>query len=166
MSRVATPLWLGAGALSVIALVPAGLEPVLVGTGGLGLLALGYRARREPRVTLGAVVLLGAVLYAAVLGLADGLVIVGTLGTVLAWDATENAVGLHHQLGAAAETTRAELAHVGATLAAGGAIGGLALLTAAVARDRLPALAAIVIVAGAILLLVAVTPFGEPTADA
>lgn len=160
------PIGLGAGAVVTLALLPAGLEPVLVGVVGLALLALGYRAKRGFRVTLGSVVLLGAVVYAAVLGLPNGPVIVGTLGVVVAWDATENAVGFHHQLRAAAETTRAELAHVGATVTAGGAIGGLALLTAAVARGRLPALAAIVIVAAAILLLVALAPFGEPTADA
>lgn len=161
MSRVATGVGLVAGGLATAVVLPAGLWPALLVGLGLGVLTLGRLGHETDRVTAGGVLMLAGVVLAALLGLADALVLVATLATVLAWDATENAVTLRHQLGGSAETRRAEVAHVGATTAAAGAIGALVLVTAILARGRLPALAGIVLVGGAIVLGLGLAPFGD-----
>lgn len=165
MSRVGTAIGLGAGGLATATVLPAGLLPALLVAIGLLVLVLGGRAARIRRVTAGGVLMIAGVILAGLLGLADVLVLVATIATVIAWDATENAVTLQHQLGRAAATRRAELAHAGATAAAGGAIGALALVTAILARGRLPALAGIVLVVGAILLGLGLAPFGDASGE-
>lgn len=161
VSRVATAVGLGTGGLATVAVLPAGLGPASIAAIGLLALSLGSMGTHPQRVTTGGVLMIAGVVLGALLGLADALVLVATLATVIAWDATENAVTLRHQLGQSAETRRAELAHVGATAAAGGAIGAIALVTTILARGRLPALAAIVLVGGAILLGLGLAPFGD-----
>lgn len=165
MSRVATAVGLGGGGLAILAVLPAGPWPALIAAIGLVVLSLGRMGTRRQRVTAGGVVMIAGVVLAALLGLADALVLVATLATVIAWDATENAVTLRGQLGRSADTRRAELAHLGATTAAGGAIGVLVLVTTILARGRLPALAAIVLVGGAIVLGLGLAPFGDAEAE-
>lgn len=165
MSRVGTVVGLGAGGLATLAVLPAGLPVGLLAAVGLLVLAVGRAQGREPRVTLGALLLVAAIVLAGLFRLPDALVLFATLATVVAWDATENAVALEDQLGESAATTRAELAHVGATVVAVGAIGTLALLTSVVARGRLPALAGIILVAGAVVLVLGLAPFGSATAE-
>lgn len=161
MSRVATAVGMTGGGLATLVVIPAGPWPVVIVAIGLLVLWLGRRWTHPKRVTAGGTLMIAGVVLAAVLGLADALVLVATIATVIAWDATENAVTLRRQLGAAAGTRRAELAHVGATTVACGAIGTLVLVTAILARGRLPALAAVVLVGGAILLGLGLAPFGD-----
>lgn len=161
VSRIAAAVGLGAGGLATVAVLPSGLWSTAIVAMGLVVLSIGRMGTHPQRVTAGGVGMISGVVLAALLGLADALVLVATLATVIAWDATENAVTLRAQLGRSADTRRAELAHVGATTAAGGAIGALALVTAILARGRLPALAAVVLVGGTILLGIGLAPFGD-----
>lgn len=120
-----------------VALVLAGTRPFLVvhrlellpGIVGLWVLAAGvvrlYPGWERRLVAAGTGLVLVSVLTSGVVQTTDlgPLLIAGTL-TVVAWDTAENAVSLGRQVGADAETRRAEFTHG----AASGAVAGAALL--------------------------------------
>lgn len=156
-----TALGLAAAVVAVLAVVPGGLLPAGIAVLGLCWLALGRYRHRRRHVTQGAVLLFVGVVLAGLARVPDWLVLVGTFGTVVAWDATENTLAVRRQLGPAATTTRSELVHVGATTLAAAAIVSITLVTAVVARGRLPGITGIVLVGGAILLIIGVVPFAR-----
>lgn len=164
-SEVGALAALAGTAVTFVALVLAGTRPFLVvhrlelvpGIAGLWLLAAGvarlYPGWERRLVAAGTGLVLVSVLTSGVAQTTDlgGLLVAGTM-TVVAWDTAENAVSLGGQVGADAETLRAEFTHGAASgLVAGGAL----LLVFAVHRvgvDGLPfsALAALLL-AGVVL---------------
>lgn len=161
MSRPLAAVGGAAGLLVPLAVAPVGPEYVALALAGLLALALGTYRDRGRDVTVGALVLFAAVLLAAIDGLAAVLVVLATLGAILAWDATEHARSLRRQLGPHAGVDRAALVHVAGTVLAGGTVAALALGTLVVARGRLPAVAGVFLVLGAILLAAALIPVGR-----
>lgn len=160
MNRAAA-LGLAAGAVAVLAVVPGG--PAAIGAAILGVFLLAGGRYRVDRgwVRLGGLVLFLALILAGMNRTPDGLVLLATVAAAVAWDATDNAVASRRQLGRAADTGRAQLVHLGATVVAGGSVAALALLTATVARGRLPAITGIVLVGGAVLLTLGLVPFAR-----
>lgn len=164
MSRTAALLGGVAAAVAVLALVPAGAVPVLIALVGAVVLASGHRRDRWAHVTVGGVVLVAAIVVAGLLGAADGLVLLATVGAVLAWDAVENALGLRAQLGPDADTRRAELIHLGATASVTAGLAGLVYFASLLGRGRIPAVTGIALVGGAILIALGLAPVGREAA--
>lgn len=88
-------------------------------------LTVGVRNASRRLVTLGAVVLFGAVLVAGATDAPLPFVLVGAGATVVAWDAGTNAITVGRQLGAAAETRRLEIVHALATTGVAVVVGGI-----------------------------------------
>jgi len=120
------------GTASVAVAVAAGLVTVLVSAttllaGAVGLCALvvvSFGVRRGSRLLhrIGSAGLFGAVLLAGVAGTEPVPMLVAAGAAVVAWDAGEHGIDLGRQLGHAAVSTRAQLAHVGVTVAVGSAV--------------------------------------------
>lgn len=128
-------VWLTAAA-GVVAVAASATALVAVALGLAGLVALVVSvARGTGRLqTLGTVALFAGVLVAGVAGASPPAMLVATGATVVAWDASENALGLGRQVGSRAGTRRAVLAHTGATATVATLVGALALLVYRTAR--------------------------------
>lgn len=113
------------GTLAIVAAVAVALLSGVFSIGamaasafGLAVLALGVGYGYRWLVDLGGLaLLLGTVLVGAT-GV-EYVALLAAVGTVLAWDLGNNAIGIGEQLGREADTERAELLHAGATLAVG-----------------------------------------------
>ncbi|MBO4247054.1 hypothetical protein IL252_04355 [Halomicrobium sp. IBSBa] len=120
------------GTASVAVAVAAGLVTVLVSAttplagavGPCGLVVVSFGVRRGSRLPhrIGSAGLFGAVLLAGVAGTDPVPMLVAAGAAVVAWDAGEHGIGLGRQLGHAAVSTRAQLAHVGVTVAVGSVV--------------------------------------------
>lgn len=141
----------GLFAVAALAVVPA--AAAVVGAGLVALLAGGRRGA-DRLVAAGLVGVAAGLLVAGALGAPAELLVVATVAGLVAWDATENAVSVGTQLGAAAVTSRAELAHVGATVLVATAGGALAYAVARLTDAPRP-------VAATVLLLLAVVLLGR-----
>lgn len=150
--RLSAVVSLGAGALAALAaMLTASVGGALAGLGVVALapgLVLGSRRL----VHVGGVVLAAGMVVAGATGsgaAAELFLLVGTASTVVAWDVGQNAIGLGQQLGQAAETTRAELAHLGASLVVGTVTVGVAygLYQFAGSGQPLPALVMLLVAA-------------------
>lgn len=161
---LAGALGLAMGAIALLAVVPGGSAAIGAASVGVVLLAAGRYRMDRAWVRLGGVLLFVAVLIAGVRRSPDALVLLATVAAVVAWDATDTAVALRRQLGRGVTTSRAELVHLGATVVAGGSVAAVAMLAASLARGRLPALAGVVLVGGAILLTLGLVPFARDAA--
>lgn len=164
MSRTAALLGGVSAAVAILALVPAGPVSVLVAVLGAAVLANGHRRDRWAHVTAGGVVLVAAIVVAGLFDLPDGLVLLATVGAVLAWDAVENALGLRAQLGPDADTRRAELVHLAATGSVTAALAGIVYFASLLGRGRIPAVTGIALVGGAILIALGLAPVGREAA--
>ena len=145
---------LGAGALAAFtAALTASVGALFAGLGVVALApALLIGSRRL--VHLGTVGLVVGILFAGATGSGRGgatelLLLVGTASSVVAWDVGQNAIGLGEQLGRETETSRAELAHLGASVVVGAVTAGTAYGFYQVAGSGQP-------VAVLVMLLVAV----------
>jgi hypothetical protein len=114
---VALSLLFGATALVGIGLAAVAGLPFAA----LALVAVAIGLLRGGRSWLARGAVLGTVgvLVAGVRGGAPEPLLVGLLGTVLAWDVGEHAIGLGEQLGREATTVRVEVVHAAASLAVG-----------------------------------------------
>ena len=125
----------------LLALLPAGLlvihghhEYVLLvaipGMIGALVMAIGllpvHRAGSRLLLKAGTGIIFLAVLAAGVVQVPTRPILLAGIGTIVAWDAGEQAINIGEQLGSNARTASIELIHVGATLAVGGI--GLALV--------------------------------------
>jgi hypothetical protein len=115
-----------ASALSIVAavlvLVVSGLYSWLtLVVGGVGLLglAIGLATARQDAVSAGGAFLFGGVLAAGLDGAPALVLLAGAVAAVLAWDSATTAIELGDQLGRAAPTWRAELAHTTLTALVG-----------------------------------------------
>jgi hypothetical protein len=130
---------------SFLAFVPAGLA--------VGLLLLGVSSGRRRVVTLGVALLFGSLILAGVDRVAPPTLLLAGVGLVLAHDGGQYAVTLGHQLGGDADTTRAELVHVGATATVASATAGLGALAFRVGTDGQPSTALVTLLFAAVLLV-------------
>jgi hypothetical protein len=145
-------------AFGAVAVVAVGLAAPLGGAvATLSVVALAVGLVRSSRAWLSraAVVGVGGVLVAGVRGGGPEALLVGLLGTVLAWDVADNAVGLGAQLGRETDTRRVEAVHTAGSLvvgAAGAAVGYGVFLVAAGGQ---PVAALVLLVVGVVALAAA-----------
>lgn len=114
---VALSLLFGTVALGGVGL--ASIEGLPFAAVGLLLVAVGLLRGSRSWLSRGTVVAATGVIVAGARGAPPEPLLVGLLGTILAWDVGEHAVGLGEQLGREAETTRVEVAHAAASLTVG-----------------------------------------------
>ncbi|WP_256299719.1 DUF7519 family protein [Haloarchaeobius salinus] len=151
-TRLSAIVSLGAAAVAALAaILTASIGGVFAGV-GIVALAPGLVVGSRRLVHVGGVVLAAGMVLAGATGgggAAELFMLVGTAATVVAWDVGQNAVGLGEQLGQEAETTRAELAHLGATLVVGAVTVGVAygLYQVAGSGQPLPALVMLLVAA-------------------
>lgn len=145
-----------AALLTAAVLSPAGLLAVAPAAAALGLfpLALSWRSRRVAMAAT--TLLLGGVVVAGTFALDTGLLVVATLGTVLAWDATAQTIALREQLDDGA-TGRAMAAHLGTTLVVTALVGATAYLVFLLVAT-IPPVAVVLSLAGAVLLVLGLEP--------
>lgn len=143
--------------MSATAAVVAVLATATTSIGGLGAglvgavvlivaLVRGYRSLLD----VGCLVLFVGVVVGGLEGGTVEVALVGTVATVVAWDVGQAGIDVGDQLGREAETTRLELVHVVSSVLVGTGTVAVAYAVYAVAADRQP-------VAAVVLLLVAAT---------
>ena len=135
----------------LLRLVPGMLGVLVLAFGVVPVAGTGSRAL----VKLGTATVFAAVVVSGVFqSVSVSTLLLAGVAAVVAWDAGENAINVGEQLGRAADTSRVELLHVGASAA----VGALAVLSGTLVRDvgasslSLPALATLLVAA---VLLVA-----------
>ncbi|WP_267642764.1 DUF7519 family protein [Haloarchaeobius amylolyticus] len=157
-ARLSAMVALGAGAFAALAAILTASVGVLGGALGMLALAPGVVLGSRRLVHLGAVGLLAGLVFAGATGTAPSaelLMLVGTTATVLAWDVGQNAIGLGEQLGREAETTRAELAHIGGSAVVGTLTGGVAYAVYQVATEGQPVSALALLLLAVVILTTA-----------
>lgn len=163
------PVSLGEGPArlsAALALVAAGGAAVLAGTvttagllvglGGVGLLATGLAVGSAGAVALGAAGAFVAVVTAGVAGGGVPAVVGGALGALLAWDFGEQALNVGEQVGRRPPTVRGEVGHAAASVAVGLATAVAVVVVYRAATGGLPALALALLALSAVLLTAAV----------
>ncbi|WP_439025781.1 DUF7519 family protein [Haloarchaeobius sp. DT45] len=156
--RLSAVVALGAGAFAALAAVLTASAGVIGGAIGMLALAPGVVLGYRRLVHLGAVGLLGGLVFAGATGSgpsAELLMLVGTTATVLAWDVGQNAIGLGEQLGRETETTRAELAHIGGSVTVGVLTAGTAFGVYQVATEGQPLVALALLLVAVVILTTA-----------
>lgn len=151
------------GALAFVAAIVGTLALAVSGPafalGALGvvLVGIGFSRGSQAAITLGGMGLFCGVLLAGFVGAPPELLLFATAATVVSWDIAGFAIDLGEELGRAAETTRVELVHAGASalVAAVAATGGVFVYRLAGGG---PALAPIVLLCGAVVLVVVLRP--------
>jgi hypothetical protein len=157
MTRLLRASTLVAGLVTVATLAVSGGEPAGVAAAGLAGLLVGTRRERRGVVDLGGAVVLLAVVLAGSRGHPVNLLVLGTVGALVAWDSASHAVGLGTQLDDEAVTQRGEAVHLGVTLVATAALATLAMLTF-VAGGQVPLVAGLLLAAGAVLVASGLSP--------
>lgn len=142
--------------LTAVALAPAGVIAVAPAFVALALFPLAIRWRSRRTALIAATVLLAGVALGGMLDLTAGLLVLATVGTVVAWDATSQTIGLREQLDDA-DARSALLAHVGATLAATAVVGSTAYLVF-LFIFTIPPIAIVLFLGGAVLLVLGLEP--------
>ncbi|WP_207592662.1 DUF7519 family protein [Halomontanus rarus] len=149
-TRVSSLAAVAAALIAAVTSAPFAVLAVPLGFGGLAILASGlFGEPSRARVTLGAAGLFLSVLVAGGFGTPAEVLLISMIGTLLAWDLGQHAIGLGEQVGSHSQTQRNEIVHASlsamvATISA--AIGYLVFATAGGGRP----------VSALILLLVAV----------
>lgn len=124
---IGSALGLLAALVAAMAAVTYSTVGAVLGLVGLVTFAAGIVLPRPGLVSLGAFSLFVGVIVSGVFQAPAALVVVGVMGAVLAWDLTHNAASHGRQVGAKANTARAEIVHAGGSILAGGVSGGFAL---------------------------------------
>jgi hypothetical protein len=117
-ATLSSTLAIVAGVAVVLLAAVFSVAAVAAGTLGVALLGVGVGYGYRWLVDLGALGLLVATVLAGATGV-EYVALLAAVGTVLAWDLGNNAIGIGEQLGRDADTERAELLHAGATLSVG-----------------------------------------------
>lgn len=143
---------------AVVATVLAGTASgagMVVGLLGVALVAGGVTADSASAVGVGAAVTFGAAMVAGVAGGGEVVVVVTTLGAVLARDLGEQAINLGEQVGRDVPTASGEVGHAAASLAIGLAAAGGVMAVYTLATAGLSSTALVVLSLAAVLLVVA-----------
>ena len=143
-----------AGALFATVVLAAGSPLALVPAGfGAGLLVLGVVRGSKRAVTVASGLLFAGVLLAGVQAARPPALLLGAVGTAIAYDAGRYAVGLGTQLRAGAPTRRAELVRVGATATVVTATAGVGALTFRVGTGGQPSTALVALLGATVLFV-------------
>lgn len=142
-----------AGGIAVIVPGLVSLMALLAGLLGLGLFAAGiFMNASRSMVSLGTLGIFLCVLVAGSAGAPTELLLVGILGTVIAWDLGHYSIVLGRQLGRRASTRRVQVVHAATTLGVGVIVAGLAYATFTFAAANQPFPAVILLLLAVILL--------------
>ncbi|WP_164471753.1 DUF7519 family protein [Halosimplex salinum] len=144
-----------AGATAAAASLSGGITGAAVTALGVVVLLSGVRSARHGLVDAGGLIAFLGVVLAALGEAPPPAVLVGTAASVVAWDAGGNAVSLGRQLGAEADTVRAENLHAIAGALVGLVTAFFGLVVFEVGPTRQPVTTVFVLLVAASLLLVA-----------
>jgi len=139
---------------TAMALVGGGSGAAVAGVGTVVLLA-GVRRANHRAVDAGGLIAFLGVALSALSGPPAGAVLLGTAASVVAWDAGTNAVSLGRQLGAEADTARAENLHAMAGAVVGLVTAVFGLVVFQVGPTRQPVTTLFVLLIAGTLLVVA-----------
>lgn len=107
---------------AILAVATSSIVSLLsLGFGILGLFGFagGVISGYRPAVSVGTAGIVIGLLLGGLLGTPTELLVIGMVGTILAWDYGHNAISMGTQIGRSSKTSRAELAHAGASLLLG-----------------------------------------------
>ena len=141
-----------AAAVSLVAVGTADATGLVAATIGAALVGVGALVGRRAAVTLGALALFAGVVAAGLNAGSPAPLLVGAVGTVVAWDAGRYGIGLGEQVGRAPATATVELRHAAATLGVGVATAGVAAGIYAVAGGGQPLSALVFLLVAALAL--------------
>ncbi|MFC7138716.1 hypothetical protein ACFQMA_02555 [Halosimplex aquaticum] len=144
-----------AGATAAAAGLAGGVTGAVVTALGTVVLLAGVRRATHRAVDVGGLVAFVGVVLAALGDAPAPAVLVGTAASVVAWDAAGNAVSIGRQLGAEADTARAETLHAATGALVGLVSAGLGLVLFEVGPTRQPVTTLFVLLVAAALLVVA-----------
>jgi len=139
---------------TAMALVGGGGAAAVAGLGTLALLA-GVRRANHRAVDAGGLIAFLGVALSALSEAPAGAVLLGTAAAVVAWDAGTNAVSLGRQLGAEADTVRAENLHAMAGAVVGLVTAVFGLVVFQIGPTRQPVTTLFVLLIAGTLLVVA-----------
>lgn len=140
----------------VVAVAAAGLgAPSGAALGALGLVALaaGLLAGSRRAVSVAGVLFGLGVLVAGWAGAPPEPLLVGGLGSVVAWDVGSNAVSVGNQLGREARTRRLEVVHAAASVVVGGITVALGYGTYLLASGGQPVAAVVFLLLGVVVVV-------------
>lgn len=116
-SRTGLVLAGGGGLVALLPAIVAGLAgPLALGVAAAGTLLVSVRRGWRRGVDVGALGLYLNVLFAGMTGAGAVGLVVGTVGSVVAWDSAETSVALRRQLPSATDTGGIELLHTAGTV--------------------------------------------------
>lgn len=111
-TRTSSMAAVGAALIAALTSAPFAVLAVPLGFGGLAILASGlFGETSRARVTLGTGGLFLSVLVAGGFGTPAEVLLVSMIGTLLAWDLGQHAIGLGEQVGSHSRTRRNEIVH-------------------------------------------------------
>lgn len=117
---------IGAAVVAALTSAPFGIMSIPLGFAGIALVGYGLYVKEERKwVSFGAASLVLAIIISGTLGAPLEFLLVSMIGTILAWDFGQNAIGLGQQIGRESETRRNELIHMSASLIVAGAAAAL-----------------------------------------
>lgn len=125
-ARASAIMATAAAVLAVLASGTSLLSMVVAAFGLIGVAAGLFAVDSERAMAIGTGILFLGVVLSGVLGNTTPMLVFGSLATILAFDLGENAFSVGNQLSAETDTTRGELVHAAASVAAGILIVGLA----------------------------------------
>ncbi len=144
-----------AGAVSLLGSTLGAADALPVAVLGVAVLAAGvYRASRRA-VTVGAGALLLAVVVSGVRGAGPEPLLVGVLGSLVAWDVAEHGIGVGEQLGRETETRRGELVHAASSVLVGTAGAAVGYLVYSLSAGGQPVSALVFLLVGVVALVAA-----------
>ncbi|WP_459191887.1 DUF7519 family protein [Halosimplex sp. J119] len=144
-----------AGSTATAAGLPGSVTGAVVTALGTLVLLAGVQQASHRAVDAGGLIAFLGVVLGALSGGAAPAVLVATAATVVAWDAGGNAVSLGRQLGAEADTSRAETFHALVGALVGLTAAGIGLVLFEVGPTRQPVTTLFVLLLAATLLVVA-----------
>jgi len=153
------PAWIAGGASIVAGLlvtaVLTGSLFVAIGPAGFGVtaLAIGVATGRRTAVSFGVFLMFCGLVIAGIEGVRSTPLLVAAVGTAVAYDGGHYAVTLGEQLRAGAPTARAELVHVGATVAVASAVAGAGALAFNFGTGGQPSTALVALLLATVLLV-------------
>jgi hypothetical protein len=144
-----------AGAVSLLGSTLGATDALPVALLGVTVLGVGvYRSSRRG-VTVGAGALLAAAVVSGVRGAGPEPLLVGVLGSLVAWDVAEHGIGVGEQLGRETDTRRVELVHAASSLLVGSAGGAVGYLVFSLSAGGQPVSALVFLLVGVVALVAA-----------
>lgn len=151
--RLSSAAAVAAGLITTVLLATSVLLAAVPAGFGAASLAIGLLRGYEEPIGVGVALLFGGLLVGGAYGARPTPLLLGAVGTAVAYDAGYYANRLGSQLGGDARTDRAELVHVGATTTVASATGGLGALFFRIGTGGQPSTALVALLLATVLLV-------------